>query len=188
LTRGRRPARAIQLANGIAEKRGEVQHCRHGPGMICTFLIYLAGLVAHVRIKRMRHLRCTTQWLEREAADELAGLRIIASSPAISRELWICSPRGNFRFFRVLEDSLVELDRDGRLLPAQASGKKRRKVPAVPASTGNSGNGSEAPELPAFPAEIPIRVLPAGNPEPARIPEVSVGEHTPPDHKGRETP
>jgi hypothetical protein len=116
MTRGRRPARAIELAIGIAEKRGEVQLFRHGPGMVCTFAIYIAGLVAHVRIKRMRHLRCSMQWLEREAADELAALRLIVSSPAISRELWICSPRGNFRFFRVSADSLAELDRDGGLL------------------------------------------------------------------------
>jgi hypothetical protein len=154
MTRGRRPARAIQLATGIAEKRGEVQHCRHGPGMICTFLIYIAGMVAHVRIKRLRHLRCSMQWLEREAADELNGLRIIASSPAISRELWICSPRGNFRFFRVLEDSLVELDRDGRLLPAQVPGKKRRTVAAVPVVVEKISDIPGAPE-PAAPAAGP---------------------------------
>jgi hypothetical protein len=92
------------------------------------------------------------QWLEREAADEHAGLRIIASSPAISRELWICSPRGNFRFFRVLADSLVELDRDGQLLPAQSPGKKRRKAPADPAPAGDSGDGSGNPEPAVTPA------------------------------------
>lgn len=153
MTRGRKPVQAIQLATRIAEKRGEVQHFRHGPGMICTFVIYIPGLVAHVRIKRMRHFRCTVQWLEREAADELAGLRMIASSPAISRELWICSPRGNFRFFRVMEDSAVELDRDGRLLPAQLPRKKRRKIPVTPASVGDSQEGSGNPEPAASLAE-----------------------------------
>jgi hypothetical protein len=152
MTRGRRPKEAIRLATRIAEKRGEVQQIRHGPGMICTFLIYLAGLVAHVRIKRMRHIRCSMQWLEREAADELAALRIIASSPQISRELWICSPRGNFRFFRVLEDSLAELDRDGRLLPAQSPGKKRRKALAASSPADGSGDGSGTPEPAVTPA------------------------------------
>jgi hypothetical protein len=146
MTRGRRPARAIQLATGIAEKRGEVQHFRHGPGMICNFVIYIAGLVAHVRIKRMRHLRCTMQWLEREAADELAALRIIASSPAISRELWICSPRGNFRIFCVMDDSLVELDRNGQPLPGQSPVPKRRKAPAAPGSAGKFCDIPGAPE------------------------------------------
>lgn len=156
MTRGSRPIEAIRLATRIAEMRGEVQHFRHGPGMICTFVIYIAGLVAHIRIKRMRHIRCTVQWLEREAAEELAGLRMIASSPAISRELWICSPRGNFRFFRVMEDSLAELDRDGRLLPAQLPQKKRRKIPVTPASVGDSRDVSEVPEPGASPAGSPL--------------------------------
>jgi hypothetical protein len=156
MTRGRRPIEAIRLATRIAEMRGEVQPFRHGPGMICTFVIYIAGLVAHVRIKRMRHIRCTVQWLEREAAEELAGLRMIASSLAISRELWICSPRGNFRFFRIMEDSLVELDRDGRLLPAQLPRKKRRRVASAPA--GDSCDVSEVTERGASPAgsQIPL--------------------------------
>jgi len=69
----------------------------------------------------MRHLRCMLAWLEREAAEELAALRIIASSPAIARELCICSPRGNFRIFRVCDDGLVELDRDGQTPPGSAN-------------------------------------------------------------------
>jgi len=126
MTRGRKPKEAIRSANRIAEKRGEVDQIRFRRGMICTFIIYCAGLVAHVRIKRMRHIRCTEQTLEREAADDLAALRFIAFSPQISRELWICSSRGNFRFFRVLEDSLVELDCDGQPLPVQWPVRKRR--------------------------------------------------------------
>lgn len=156
MTRGRKPLQAIQLAARIAEKRGDVQHFRHGPGLICTFVIFCAALVAHVRIKRMRHFRCTVQWLEREAADELAGLRMIASSPAISRELWICSPRGNFRVFRVLDDSLMELDRDGQPLPALSPGKMRRKIPVAQASAGDSGDGSGNPEPAASLAEPPL--------------------------------
>jgi len=168
MTRGRRPVEAIRLATRIAEKRGEVQHFRHGPGMTCTFVIYIAGCVAHVRIKRMRHLRCTVQWLEREAAEELAALRIIASSPQISRELWLCSPRGNFRLFQVCDDSLVELDRDGLPLPARLPVKKRRRR-AAPG-----------------PAPEPEDSAPLS--PPAGTPEVFVGEHTSPDHKIGETP
>lgn len=121
MSRGRPPAKALALATGIAERRGEVQYFLQAPGLICNFVIYLAGLVAHVRVMRVRRLRCTLAWLEREVADALAGLRMIASSPAISRELWICSPRGIFRFFRVSAKGLEELDRDGRPLPADES-------------------------------------------------------------------
>ncbi|WP_321508234.1 hypothetical protein [uncultured Methanoregula sp.] len=116
MTRGRRPYMALQEAARIAEMRGEVRHFMHGPDMICNFVIYPPGSVAHVRIKRVRRLRCTRESLEREAAEELAILRSIASLPGISRELWTCSPKGSCRFFRVLDTSLVEIGRDGLLL------------------------------------------------------------------------
>jgi hypothetical protein len=137
MTRGRKPKEAIRSAIRIAEKRGDVDQIRFRRGMICTFIIYCAGLVAQIRIKRMRHLWCTEQTLEREGADDLAALRFIAFSPQISRELWICSSRGNFRFFRVLEDSLAELDRDGQPLPVQWPVRKRR-APARTVPLGNA--------------------------------------------------
>ena len=137
MTRGRKPKEAIRSAIRIAEKRGEVDLVRFRPGMIATLIIYCAGFVVHVRIKRVRHIRCSGQVLELEAAEDLAALRLIAGSLQISRELWICSPRGNFRFFRVLEDSLVELDRDGRPLPVQWPVRKRRS-PAVTTPLGNA--------------------------------------------------
>ncbi len=135
MTRGRRPVQALQRAASMAENRGEVGEfsrcCR-----LCSFVIYSAGLVSHVRVKRMRHLRCTLGQLEREAGDELAALRMIASSPGISRELWICSPLQTFRFFRITDNGLVELDRDGRALPEEVSFTRRRKSggAALPAS------------------------------------------------------
>jgi hypothetical protein len=69
--------------------------------MICSFVISIAGLVAHVRIRRVERIRITPAWLEREAAEDLIALRFIASSPEISRELWIYMPKGTFRFFRL---------------------------------------------------------------------------------------
>lgn len=169
MSRGRRPVEAIRLATLIAEKRGEVQHFRHGPGIICTFVIYCAGLVAHVRIKRMRHLRCSAQWLEREAAEELAALRIIASSSAISRELWICSPKGNFRFFRVCDGSLVELNRDGQPLPYRSPVPVRRKKPVFNGPVGDSGNVPEATEAAVG---SPDSDLSASTPSPSTVIEV----------------
>ncbi len=117
MTRGRRPVRTLKRALEIAEKRGTVQPYQQGPGLICNFTIIIPGSMAQVRFKRVAHLRCSLQWLEREAAEELAGLRLIASSGEISRELWICAPNSGFRFFRICDSSLMELDHDGRPLP-----------------------------------------------------------------------
>jgi len=162
MTRGRRPERTLKRALEIAGKRGMVQQYQHGPGMICNCTIYLPGCVAQVRIKRVRHLRCSMQWLEREAAEELAGLRLIASSGEISRELWICAPNSTFRFFRICDTSLAELDRDGRPLPAKSPAPVPGAAPApAPARAGARKGPADAGQPPCRPAKEPA---PAKNP------------------------
>jgi hypothetical protein len=93
--------------------------------MICSIVISIVGLVAHVRIRRVGRIRITPAWLEREAADDPAALRFIVSSPEISRELWIYTPKGTFRFFRVPANSLGEPDRNDQLMPDQPPVPKR---------------------------------------------------------------
>jgi len=117
MTRGRRPLMAIRESVLIAKKRGEVRQFLHEPAMICNFVIYCPGFVAHVRIKRVTRVHCSHAWIEWEAADALTVLRAIASGPVISRELWVYLPRGAFRFFRVTDTGLIELARDGSVLP-----------------------------------------------------------------------
>jgi hypothetical protein len=162
MTRGRRPLVALNEAKRIAEKRGEVRHFQHERDRICNFVIYQPGLVALVRIKRVRRLRCSCEFLEREAAEDLAILRSIASCPAISRELWICSPKGSLRIFRVFDISLVELGRDGAPLPVPAVVSRATGKPALD---------------PASPIPIPV---------PAE--SISVGENTFPEGRDPEKP
>jgi hypothetical protein len=147
----------------IAKKRGEVRQFMHEPAMICNFVIYCPGFVAHVRIKRVTRVHCSHAWIEREAADALATLRAIAPGTGISRELWVFLPRGSFRFFRVEGTGLVELSRDGSVMP-----EKTR-----PVSVGQ-------PEPPAHPAQIGPATRP---PVQAPLPEISVGAD--PSEKGK---
>ena len=140
MTRGRRPLMALREAVLIAKKRGETRQFMHEPGTICNFAIFCAGIVALVRIKRVTRIHCSHEWIEREAADALVALRAIASCPGISPELWIFLPRGAFRFFRVTETGLVELARDGTVLPVP---EKIRPVPGR----------SDGPGVTAGPAE-----------------------------------
>lgn len=170
MTRGRQPLVALREAGEIARKRGEVRHFAHEPGLICNFVIYCLFLTAHVRIKRVSRLRCPIAVIEREAADALTTLRAIAPGPGISRELWVYLPRGSFRFFRVEESGLVELDRDGSVIqkqpkPVAGTGLPSLARPATPASR---------PQAPATPAgqvsPPPNQAFPSG---------VSVGEDLP---------
>jgi hypothetical protein len=186
MPRGRKPLIALSEAKHIAEKRGEARHFRHEPDMICSFVIYIIGLVAHVRVRRVERIRITPEWLEREAAADLASLRFIVSSPEISRELWIYTPKGTFRFFRVLAGSLAELDRNGQLMMDQPPVPKRRKRPAAPATDGKTGDPESAPGSPGSAVRVPHYLLPACTPESVEPLTVSVGEKTDPESNGRE--
>jgi hypothetical protein len=138
MTRGRLPVRAWKEADPIAEKRGVVQHYRHEPGGICDFTIMSPGIVTHVRIKCVRRLCCTAEEIGRIFAAEIVMFRIIASSREISRELWLCSPRYVWRFFRVLDSSLAELGRDGTVLLVTAPGTDLHGTGLAP--TGKPGS------------------------------------------------
>jgi hypothetical protein len=134
MTRGRIPVEALRVAEPIAEKRGLVQHYLRERGSVCTFTIMSPGIVAHVALRCVRRLCCTVKEISRDCAAEIGGLRIIASSKEISRELWLSSPRYALRFFRVLDTGLLELGRDGAPLtaanPTPASAAQAGGVPS----------------------------------------------------------
>jgi len=144
MSRGRRPLAALSEAMHIAKKRGETQAFVHGPGTICNFVIYSPGITAHVRIKRITRIHCSHAWIEGEARDALAALRAIAPGTGISRELWVYLPRGAFRFFRVGETGLVELNRNGTVMPERTKPVYREKPAA------------------AIPVQAPVPKTPAG--------------------------
>jgi hypothetical protein len=113
MTRGRPPLQAQKDAVPIAGKRGEVWPYQPRSGTPCDFTIMSPGYVAFVCVKRIRHLHCTTNELLRKFSETITALRLIASSPVISHELWICSPKGAWRFFRINSESFTELGNDG---------------------------------------------------------------------------
>lgn len=120
MPRGRFPVKALEAAMEIAVKRGLVRMYEHGPGSIATFAIVRPGLLAEVRIKRLRQIGCTKESLDRDAAQEIAGLKMYPSCPQISRELWGVSPDYFIRFFRIVENGVIELGSDGEPLTAGA--------------------------------------------------------------------
>lgn len=172
MSRGRKPLMAIREAVLIARKRGETRAFMHEPDLICNFVIYCPGFVAHVRIKRVTRIHCDHAWIEGEAADALAALRAIADGTGISRELWVYLPRGAFRFFRVEKTGLVELARDGTpMVPktwadvlARQEAARAAAQAAVPARPAE-GEGTAAdpamagpdasPQIPIPPAQAP---------------------------------
>ena len=73
MTRGRHPVKALEKAEKVAETRGLARYYERGPDHICDFSITSPACLAQVRVKRMRYIRCTLQWLVRDAMNEIAG-------------------------------------------------------------------------------------------------------------------
>jgi hypothetical protein len=149
MTRGRPPLQAQKDAVPIAGKRGEVWHFQPKSGSTCDFTIMSPGRVAFVCVKYIRRLRCTLVELTRKFPETITALRLIADSPVISRELWICSPKGVWRFFRINNESFTELGNDGATLtycmigmavaPSEISGA----MPRLPATGKGSIEGMD---------------------------------------------
>lgn len=121
MTRGPRPHRALAEAIPIAKARGIVQLALSGPERVFDIAIISKVPVTFARVMFAPKILATVQQLAGDFKEEIAQQRIIARDAAITAELWLRSKHGTWRFFLVMPDSLVEIDREGnRLLPAQA--------------------------------------------------------------------
>lgn len=132
-----------------AQQRGLVQLFQHRKGNVCDLSILSPGLVSLISVVRLIRLSSTPDEILYEFAGVIGRLRFIASSPAISRELWLRTPRGAWRFFRVLDDGIAELDRYGMPLanagvPAGTGSASGMVIP-VPALRAGADDGSNGP-------------------------------------------
>ncbi len=187
MSRGPIPQMAKDEALPIAERRGLVMHYHRRRGNICDFSVMSSGLVSFVCAMRLILLRSTAEDILHDFSAAIGRLRFIASSPAISRELWLRTPRGAWRFFRVLDESILELGPDGLPLangtgpvndPAsganagltarlkKALGARKRDRSQGGTCAGTDGAGSHTNPLPAkVPAQVPdTPALPVNEP------------------------
>ena len=112
-----RTRRALPDALSYAYRRGHVQLAESGPDNIFSFTIVETELVAFIRVRYMARIRATPDEIAAEFRESLQRLRAIVENSAISRELWIRSKHGTFRFFRLTERGLVEINEHGQPLP-----------------------------------------------------------------------
>lgn len=116
MSRGPYPGRTLAAALPIAEIRGMVQRIRSARESLYDIVIATAVPVAFVRVKYADRIHLTLAETEEYYREAITGLRSIVSAENISRELWLRSRHGTWRFFRVMKTGLVELSRDGMLL------------------------------------------------------------------------
>jgi len=117
-----RPRRALPDAISLARLRGKVELTRHSREALFHFLIIAAGIVAFVRVRYAPQILATLPDISVEFRNDISRLRAIVQDAAISRELWLRSRHGTWRFFRVTAEGLVEIGRDGHVLPENCGG------------------------------------------------------------------
>jgi len=80
---------------------------------MCDFMIVSAGILAFIRVKRICRIHCTVQEIEAELREQLIRLRSIPMSGLVTRELWVYTKSGAWRYFRDRETGLTEFSREG---------------------------------------------------------------------------
>ncbi|MFA5268554.1 MAG: hypothetical protein WC379_11340 [Methanoregula sp.] len=104
-----------------------------GPERVFDIAIISKVPVTFARVMFAPEILATIQQLADAFKEEIAQLRIIARDAAIAAELWLRSKHGTWRFFLVMPDSLVEIDRGGNRL---VSGQTVAYVTGTPVSEG----------------------------------------------------
>jgi hypothetical protein len=132
----------------IAARRGIVHNHMHRRGNVCDLSIVSPGLVAFICAMRLVKLSSTVEEIIHDFAAAISRLRLIVSSFVVSRELWLRTPRGKWRFFRLLDAGILELDGNGNPIAAgpgpsaaaaPVAGTESGTVHAAHGSGGNPG-------------------------------------------------
>jgi hypothetical protein len=105
----------------IAQLRGVVQMSGLGPERIFDISIVSRLPITFVRVMFAAQILAAIVEIADDFKDEITQLRIIARDAAIRAELWLRSKHGTWRFFLVTATGLVELDREGKPLPASTT-------------------------------------------------------------------
>jgi hypothetical protein len=116
MSRGPPSRRALAEAIPVARQRGTVQMARPGPEKLYDLSIVSGIPLAFIRVSYCAQIFAPVAELAIEFRDELVRLRRIAGHQSISRELWLRSRYGRWRFFRLSDDYLVELGQDGKVI------------------------------------------------------------------------
>jgi hypothetical protein len=189
MSRGRRSEKALAAAVPVAMMRGEVMFLEQRPGTCFDFLASGPAGTSAIRVELALRIHGSPAEIAQDHAEALARVSAAALAPGISRELWLWSPWGTMRYFRIEGEAITELDRFGTVRAPLVKGalagakrprwrKPRKKAggaavvpgpgPGQPPAAGNSLQpaGTSMPD----PAGI---TQPPGTPGPAPAPSAS---------------
>jgi hypothetical protein len=163
MSRGPLPSKGFDAALPVARARGHVEYFRRMRGNTADLMVSGSGILSIIRIQNAPRLYGTPAEIAREFSDTIARLRVHPAGGPVSRELWLYSRYGVLRFFRVLDNGIVELGADGNVLAAgpvvpAPAGRARtgKKIPAVPEQSAHEKNPADMPageKVPALPKQ-----------------------------------
>ncbi len=144
MTRGRRPLRALTEAVEIAGRRGSVENVTGRRGHAFDFIIIENFRVVFVKVKRSQTLFTYPREALFRYEREIASLHRVALTLVTAREFWVRSPAGEWQYFLIRHDSVIEVQADGMYIPREA----------LPIETVDlSGTSADKTNDPASPSE-----------------------------------
>lgn len=158
MNRGRPATRGINDAVAIAQKRGCVMRVTYAHDSVCDFFIRAMMLVIFVRVVRIEKIVAPVSEIEFVCRRMIAELRLFPPSQQIRLELWVYSRHGTYRFFRLTDAGLEEIQQNGETAPATipATVKEGEADPAaVPTVNKDSTSPATTPVTGDMPEQVP---------------------------------
>jgi len=113
MTRGPRPRKAIEEAEKIAARRGQVLDVSRQRGFLCDLLLFPGPRVVFIRVGRSRTHACEPWEIERQFRGAIRELRAVPHGAATCREIHLLAPWGAWQYFRISDDGIIEVRSDG---------------------------------------------------------------------------
>jgi hypothetical protein len=120
MSRGRRPLSALNESVEIASRRGCVEQVSGKRSRAFDFIIIEQFRVVFVKVKRSQTSFTYPMEILCKYQREIACLHRVALKQGTAREFWVRSPAGEWQFFLVRHDSVIEVRADGMYIPHES--------------------------------------------------------------------
>jgi hypothetical protein len=107
---GKRSDKAFEAALPVAMLRGEVMFFEKRPGSCFDFLVSGPGGTSAICVERALCIHGTAAGIAATYAGTIARMNASPLMPGFLRELWLWSPWGTMRYFRVESAGIIELN------------------------------------------------------------------------------
>ncbi len=117
MTRGRPPNLALDEAKIIASRRGEVRVIPGTRSDAFELILFEEHRTIFVKVKRSLTQFSWVFDILRKYQREIVHLHRMPLTAVTAREFWVRHPKGNWQFFLVRHDSVIEIQADGNYIP-----------------------------------------------------------------------